>query len=176
MDSEETKLEQENRDVEQESKNSSSRGDLAQTLSQLWNEHHYSHGGYSWLCITRSRLHLILDDAFGGLPLSFIEIMLKDLYYVHVCRSPKERLPHLRSGIAISQPPGKSIRPGARYLLLKRHEDVEVCPVGSLAFYLHAVWTVSKHIDSSALAVHVSTLEDKLWKLIYWSVFVDFTL
>ncbi|KAG0283196.1 hypothetical protein BGZ96_012427 [Linnemannia gamsii] len=108
---------------------------------QLWNEHHYIHGGYPWVCITRSRLHLTLNDAFGGLTLSFNKIMLKDLYSVHFCGSPKERPRHLRSGIAISHPPGNSIRPGACYLLLKRHEDVEVCSVGSLAFYLHAVWT-----------------------------------
>jgi hypothetical protein len=173
MDSREAKLELEDRVIEQKSENSSFRRDLAQTLSQLWNEHHYLHRGYPWLCITRSRLHLVLKDAFGSLPLGFVNTMLKDLYAVHFCSLPKEQPRYLRSGIAISQPSGTSISPGTRYFLLKRHEDVEVCPVGSLAFYLHAVWTVSTQMIFSARTEHVPPL---LWKLTYQSVFSSFSL
>ncbi|KAF8944628.1 hypothetical protein BGZ47_003998 [Haplosporangium gracile] len=134
-------LEQENRAVEWNGEKSLFRHYLAQILRLLWNEHRYLHRGLSWLDITQSRLYLVLDNAFGGLSLNFGEIMLKDLYAVHYCKLQKEQQSHLSSGIAISQQPGQSIEPRARHLLLQRHEDVDICPVGSLAFYLHAVWT-----------------------------------
>jgi hypothetical protein len=119
---------------------------LKKIMKSLWNPRHSSRS-QSWVIAHRDRLRL----AFGFFETdsrNVLSALLPSQIY-HVQMWPEDETQTPAQGIAVVVDSRKPYGDPLRYSLFLREEDVQVCPVGALAFFLLAKWTVSDTISSN---------------------------
>jgi hypothetical protein len=139
---------------------------LRNNLKYLWPKdfkHQANDSEKKWFSIARARLQLAFDYYRSDEKYEISNIQLGDLYPILFTLRGDETL-QFSFGIGIKQ--RQSISTVApTFTKLVRQEDVEICPVGCLAFYLLSLWTVSICAFFARLMLRHSNKHERLMSL-----------
>lgn len=113
---------------------------LKKIMKLLWNPKHSSRA-QSWVIAHRDRLRLSFGFFETDSRNVLSALLPSQIYHMQIWPEDETQTP--TQGIAVVVDFRKAYGDSLRYSLLLREEDVQVCPVGALAFFLLAKWTVS---------------------------------
>ncbi|KAG0284352.1 hypothetical protein BGZ96_011274 [Linnemannia gamsii] len=111
---------------------------LKKSMQALWTTAWSSPSTHMWMNIHQHRLRSALDY-FTDVEHNLSEVLPTHLHLVHVWSEDNQSL--FTTGIAITKPFWKEHADQERYSIFLREREVEMCPVGALAFFLLAIWT-----------------------------------
>ncbi|KAF9155471.1 hypothetical protein BG015_009759 [Linnemannia schmuckeri] len=111
---------------------------LRKSMQALWTTAWKSPSIYMWRTAHQHRLHSALNY-FTDFKHDFSKILPTHLHLVHVWSENNQTL--FTTGIAITKTFWKEHEGHERYSIILREREVEMCPVGALAFFLLAIWT-----------------------------------
>lgn len=130
---------------------------LKKIMKLLWNPRHSSRA-QSWVVAHRDRLRLAFSFFETDSRNVLSALLPSQIYHMQIWPENETQTP--TQGIAVVVDFRKPYGDSLRYSLLLREEDVQVCPIGALAFFLLAKWTVSDAFSGTVfffcLAVFIS--------------------
>lgn len=113
---------------------------LKRSMQALWTTAWSSPSMQMWRNLHQHRVRSALDY-FTDVKHNLSKVLPTHLHLVHVWAEDNQAL--FTTGIAITKTFWKEHADQERYSIFLREREVEICPVGALAFFLLAIWTVS---------------------------------
>lgn len=121
---------------------------LKKIMKSLWNpQTKHSSRGHSWMIAHRERLRLAFGYFETDSRNNLATLVPPQLYHLQIRPEDEDQIP--TQGVAVMVDFRKQYTDSLRYSIFLREEDVQVCPIGALAFFLLGKWTVCD--DSLAL-------------------------
>lgn len=114
--------------------------ELKKSMQALWTTAWRSPSMHLWRTAHQHRLRSALDY-FIDFKHNLSKVLPTHLHLVHVWSENNQTL--FTTGIAITKTFREEHADHQRYSILVREREVEICPVGALAFFLLSLWTVS---------------------------------
>jgi hypothetical protein len=113
---------------------------LKKSMQALWTTAWRSPSMHMWRNAHQYRVRSALDY-FTDVKLNLSKVLPTHLHLVHVWSEDNQAL--FTTGIAITKTFWKEHADQEQYSIFLREREVGICPVGAIAFFLLAVWTVS---------------------------------
>lgn len=114
---------------------------LKKVMKSLWNpQTKHSSRGHSWMIAHRERLRLAFGYFETDSRNDLTTLVPPQLYHLQIRPEDEEQIP--TQGVAVVTDFRKQYADRLRYSIFLREEDVQVCPIGALAFFLLGKWTV----------------------------------
>ncbi|KAG9066613.1 hypothetical protein KI688_012521 [Linnemannia hyalina] len=116
---------------------------LKMVMKSLWNpQTKLSSRGHSWMIAHRERLRLAFGYFETDSRNDFATLSPPQLHHLQIRPEDKDQIP--TQGVAVTLHSRKRYGDPSRYSIFLREEDVQVCPIGALAFFLLGKWTEKK--------------------------------
>ncbi|KAF9295427.1 hypothetical protein BGZ88_002106 [Linnemannia elongata] len=116
---------------------------LKKIMKSLWNpQTKHSSRGHSWMIAHRERLRLAFGYFETDSRNNLATLVPPQLYHLQIRPEDEDQIP--TQGVAVMVDFRKQYTDSLRYSIFLREEDVQVCPIGALAFFLLGKWTEKK--------------------------------
>jgi hypothetical protein len=110
------------------------------TMQELWTSHPAHFSQDYWKVAAQNRYRLAFDRLNSDNQHNVSTFKLSQLHLLHIASPVNKDV--FTTGIAVVTNCSKKIVEQERYSILLREKDVYECPIGALAFYLLAQWSV----------------------------------
>ncbi|KAF9149630.1 hypothetical protein BG015_008566, partial [Linnemannia schmuckeri] len=116
---------------------------LKMVMKSLWNpQTKHSSRGHSWMIAHRERLRLAFGFFETDSRNDLATLVPPQLYHLQIRSDDDNQIP--TQGVAVMIDFRKPYGDSLRYSIFLREEDMQICPVGALAFFLLGKWTEKK--------------------------------
>lgn len=110
------------------------------TMQELWTSNPAHSSQDWWKVAAQNRHRLAFDRLNSNNQHNVSTFKLSQLHLLHIASPDSKDV--FKTGIAVATNYPKRIVEQERYSILLRENDVHECPIGALAFYLLAQWSV----------------------------------